>query len=259
VSALGQPASSEHLKGRVAVVTGAVGGLGQAICAALVSAGAAVAAVDRRQDALDSVGPELSAGGARLATVAADVSDPDSVARMGTEVTRQLGPADILVNNAAIYPRRPWTEVSFSEWDEVMAVNAKGCFLCARALGEGLRASPHGRIVNVSSITFLKGSERLAAYISSKGAVIGLTRALARELGPEGVTVNAIAPGAFPTDAEKIHPDPEDYDRLVLEQQCIKRRGRPEDVGQLVAFLAGDGASFISGQTIVIDGGWTLN
>ena len=140
-----------------------------------------------------------------------------------------------------------------------MAVNAKGCFLCARALSEGLRASPHGRIVNVSSITFLRGSEQLAAYVTSKGAVIGLTRALARELGPDGVTVNAIAPGAFPTDAEKIHPDLDAYERFVLEQQCIKRRGRPEDVGQLVAFLAGDGASFISGQTIVIDGGWTFH
>jgi 3-oxoacyl-[acyl-carrier protein] reductase len=259
VSVLGQPSPGGHLKGRVAVVTGAAGGLGQAICAALASAGAAVAAVDRRSEALDDLDQRLSAGGARLATVTADVSDPDSVTRMGTEVNRQLGPADILFNNAAIYPRRPWTEVPFSEWDEVMAVNAKGCFLCARALGEGLRASPHGRIINISSITFLKGSEQLAAYVSSKGAVIGLTRALARELGPEGVTVNAIAPGAFPTDAEKIHPDPEEYNRLVLEQQCIKRRGRGEDVGRLVAFLAGDCASFISGQTIVIDGGWALH
>ncbi len=237
------------LDGRAAIVTGGGGGLGEGICVALAAAGAAVAVADRDLAKAERVA-ELVGGLA----LECDVSVVGSVER----AVGGLDALDILVNNAAIYPRREWTAITEAEWDEVLAVNLKGYFLCARAAAPALRASGRGRIVNVASITFHLGFPNLLDYVASKGGIIGFTRSLARELGPDGVTVNAIAPGAFRTDAEKIHPNPEEFSRWVLEQQSLKRRGTPEDVGNLVVFLASDAASFITGQTVVIDGGWVM-
>jgi 3-oxoacyl-[acyl-carrier protein] reductase len=251
--------SSSSLEGRVAIVTGAGGGLGGGICSALASAGAAAAAVDVKRDKAEQVAESVSLKDARCIALEADVSDRSSVEGMAERVAGELGGVDILVNNAAIYPSRSWTEIREEEWDEVLAVNLKGYFLCARAAFPHMKARGHGRVINVASITFFIGFANLLDYVSSKGGVVGFTRTLAREVGPEGITVNAISPGAFPTDAEKIHPDPEGYNRWVLDQQSIKRRGTPEDIGNLVAFLASDAASFITGQTIEIDGGWAMH
>ena len=247
------------LEGRVAIVTGGGGGLGEAICAKLAASGAALAAVDRELERAERVAELVSSSGGRSIAIEVDVSDKRSVEAMTERVSAELGGVDILVNNAAIYPRRAWTEIEEEEWDRVMAVNLKGYFLCARAAFPHMRERGWGRIVNVSSITFFIGWTLLLDYVSSKGGIVGFTRTLAREIGPDGVTVNAIAPGAFPTDAEKIHPNPEEYNRWVLDQQSIKRRGTPEDIGNLVAFLASDAASFITGQTIGIDGGWMMH
>jgi NAD(P)-dependent dehydrogenase (short-subunit alcohol dehydrogenase family) len=181
------------------------------------------------------------------------------VEEMTGRVVDDLGGVDILVNNAAIYPLRPWTEIEEEEWDRVMAVNLKGYFLCARAAFPHIRDRGRGRVINVASITFFIGWSGFLDYVSSKGAVVGFTRTLAREVGPDGVTVNAISPGAFPTAAERVHPDQEALNRRILDQQCLKRRGRPEDVGNLAAFLASDEASFITGQTVMIDGGWAMH
>lgn len=251
--------SASSLEGRVAIVTGAGGGLGGGICSALASAGAAVAAVDVKRDKAEQVAESVSLNDARCVALEVDVSDRSSVEGMAERVAGELGGVDILVNNAAIYPSRPWTEIREEEWDEVLAVNLKGYFLCARAAFPHMKARGHGRIINVASITFFTGFANLLDYVSSKGGVVGFTRTLAREVGPEGITVNAISPGAFPTDAEKIHPDPEGYNRWVLDQQSIKRRGTPEDIGKLVSFLASDAASFITGQTVGIDGGWAMH
>ena len=247
------------LEGRVAVVTGAGGGLGGAICSALALAGAAVAAVDVERGKAERVAESVSREGARCSAFETDVSDRSSVEEMAERVAGEFEGVDILVNNAAIYPSRPWTEITEEEWDEVLAVNLKGYFLCARAVYPHMRGRGRGRVVNVASITFFIGFANLLDYVSSKGGVVGFTRTLAREVGPEGITVNAISPGAFPTDAEKIHPDPEGYNRWVLDQQSIKRRGTPEDIGNVVAFLASDAASFITGQTIEVDGGWLMH
>jgi NAD(P)-dependent dehydrogenase (short-subunit alcohol dehydrogenase family) len=247
------------LEGRVAVVTGGGGGLAEGICARLTGAGAAVAAVDVSREKAQRVAGSLASGGARTLAVEADVSERGSVEAMVEEIVGELGGVDILVNNAAVYPRRAWTEIEEEEWDRVMAVNLKGYFLCARAVYPHMRDRGGGSIVNVASITFFIGWTLLLDYVASKGGIVGFTRTLAREVGPDGINVNAIAPGAFPTDAEKIHPDQEGYNRWVLEQQSIKRRGTPNDVGELVTFLASDAASFISGQTIGIDGGWMMH
>jgi len=247
------------LEGRVAVVTGGGGGLAEGICAKLTQAGAAVACVDVTREKAQGVAGPLASGGARTLAVGADVSDWGSVEAMAEEVVGELGGVDILVNNAAVYPRRAWTEIEEEEWDRVMAVNLKGYFLCARAVYPHMKERGGGSIVNVASITFFIGWTLLLDYVASKGGIVGFTRTLAREVGPDGIKVNAIAPGAFPTDAEKIHPDQEGYNRWVLEQQSIKRRGTPDDVGNLVTFLVSDAASFISGQTIGIDGGWMMH
>ena len=248
-----------RLDGRVAVVTGGGGGLGTSICGALAGAGAAVAVVGRPGDPLEDVRDSIASVGGQAITVEADVSDRASVEAMAARVASELGGVDVLVNNAAIYPRRAWNEITEEEWDAVQATNVKGYFLCARAVHESMKARGHGRIVNLSSITFFIGLPMLLDYVVSKGGVIGFTRALARELGPEGITVNAIAPGAFPTDAEKIHPNPEEYTQWILDQQSLKRRGTPEDIGSLAVFLASDASSFITGQTIMIDGGWAMH
>jgi NAD(P)-dependent dehydrogenase (short-subunit alcohol dehydrogenase family) len=247
------------LEGRVAVVTGAGGGLGEGECLALAAAGAAVASVEMDERKLRRIIETVEAGGGRALGVQADVSDRSSVEAMAERVATELGGIDILVNNAAIYPSRPWTEITEEEWDRVLAVNLKGYYLCARSCFASMAARGHGRIINLSSVTFFVGFENLLDYVSSKGGVIGFTRALAKEVGPEGITVNAIAPGAFPTDAEKIHPDPAGYNQWVLDRQSLKRRGRPDDIGNLVVFLASDAAAFLTGQTIVLDGGWAMH
>ena len=166
----------------------------------------------------------------------------------------ELGGVDILVNNAAICPVRPWTEVDEEEWDAVLATNVKGYFLCARALYPSMVERGRGRIINLASTTLMHGFPNMTvlAYVSSKGADVGLTRALAREVGPSGVTVNAVAPGAF----EPGPPD-EVYTRWVLDSQCLKRRGTGADMGNAVVFLASDAAAFVTAQTLVVDGGMT--
>lgn len=240
-------------------MTGGGGGLGADICRAYASVGASVAVAGRTLGPIEEVAAAIKDGGGTALSIQCDVSDKESVDRMVATVTRELGGVDVLVNNAAIYPRREWTEITEQEWDAVLATNLKGYFLCARAAFDSLKERGRGRIINMTSVTFFVGFPMLLDYVSSKGGIIGFTRALAREIGPEGVTVNAISPGAFPTDAEKIHPNPEEYNQWILDQQSLKRRGTPEDIGNLAVFLASDASSFITGQTIEIDGGWAMH
>ena len=146
-----------------------------------------------------------------------------------------------------------------AQWDAVFATNIRGYFLMARAVRPQMIARGGGAVVNVASVTFFTGNALLLAYVASKGAVIGFTRALAREAGPDGIRANAVAPGAFPTAATEIHADQEGLWRDVLEAQSIKRRGEVEDVARAIAFFASDDSSFVSGQTLLVDGGWMFD
>lgn len=247
------------LKDKVAIVTGGGGALGAGIAQGLAQAGAAVVVADINQDAAAGVASAIVALGGQAVALVCDVADSTSVEAMVAQTVAAYGGVDILVNNAAIYPARPWTEITEAEWDRVFAVNIKGYYLCARAVYPSMQTRGGGKIINISSITFFLGKwDRLLDYVSTKGAVVGFTKGLARELGADGITVNCIAPGAFPTDAEKIHPDPEGYNRFVLENQALKRRGTPADMANAVLFFASSLSDFVTGQSLLVDGGWVM-
>ncbi|MCL6444637.1 MAG: SDR family oxidoreductase, partial [Alicyclobacillus sp.] len=237
------------LSGRVAAITGGGTGLGRQTAIRLAEAGAKVVIASNDLASAQRTERDIVAKGGAAWAVETDVSDEQSVAAMVGRVEDAWGGVDILINNAAIYPSRPFDEVTTEEWDSVFRVNARGYFLCARAVVPGMKRRAWGRIVNISSITYFLGFPNLIHYVSTKGAAVGFTRALAREVGEFGITVNAIAPGAFPTAAEEIHPDREAYNRRILDSQCLKRRGTPDDIAGTVLFFCSELSSFITGQT----------
>jgi NAD(P)-dependent dehydrogenase (short-subunit alcohol dehydrogenase family) len=173
-------------------------------------------------------------------------------------VALQSGGTGILVNNAAIYPGTPFLDVTAAEYDDVQAVNQRGYWLCAQAAARQMIGAGGGTIVNIASIVTHGGWSGLAAYAASKGAAVSLTRALARELGPYNIRVNAVSPGAFPAAAEELQDHPADYSQFVLDHQALKRRGTPEELAAVVSFLAGADSSFVTGQTIEVNGGWVM-
>ena len=249
----------DMLVGKVCMVTGSSQGLGRAFCAALAQEGATVVAAGRSRErvqvVVDELPPAADAALPHLAVVL-DTGDPDSVAAGVRDAEERLGRIDVLVNNAATYgdlTRAPFYELSIDEWERAMRINVRGPWLVARAVAPGMVARRAGRIINIVSATFFSGSPQWAHYVASKGAVIGMTRVMAKELGVHDICVNAVAPGFTLTEASTgAFENAETYG---VDRGSIKRAEQPEDVVGIVAFLASDRAGFITGQTIIVDGG----
>jgi 3-oxoacyl-[acyl-carrier protein] reductase len=246
-------------EGKTAVVTGAATGIGRATAELLAARGARVVAAGLQPQRLREVVDEIVASGGEAVAADVDLAQENAAAAVAAAAQEAFGGADVLVNNAAIYPIGPWHEADAAQWDAAFATNVRAYFLLAQALRPQMIARGGGSIINLASVTFFWGEVGLLSYVASKGAVVGFTRALAREAGPEGIRVNAVAPGAFPTAATAIHADQDKLWRDVLEAQSIKRRGEVEDVARAIAFFAGEDSRFVTGQTLLVDGGWMRN
>lgn len=235
-------------------MTGAAQGLGYAAAARLAADGATVALLDRDGEKLRAAADALGAQGLTVLPHTVDLTDEEGVRAAVAAVLSAEGRIDVLVNNVGIYPHRPFEELTYAEWRRVLAVNLDSVFLCSHAVYPDMRKRGYGRIVNVSSSTFFIGYPGLAAYIASKGGIIGFTRALASEAGPYGITVNAVTPGLIATEGVLEGEEAGLFDEIVPEQ-ALPRRGEPEDIAECIAYLASPAAGFITGQTINVDGG----
>jgi NAD(P)-dependent dehydrogenase (short-subunit alcohol dehydrogenase family) len=242
-----------QLEGKVALVTGAAQGIGRAIAEGLAGEGARIAVVDLRH------AEETAASFQDGVGITADVSSEQDTARMVEEVVEACGRIDILVNNAGLYASlamRPFTEIPLEEWRQVMDVNVASMFLTCRAVVPLMREQGGGKIVNISSGTPFRGVPFLLHYVTSKGAIVALTRALAKELGKDGVHVNCVAPGFTMSEGVMAHPEViEKLQEASVAARTIQRDQVPEDVVGAVVFLCTPAADFVTGQTMVIDGG----
>lgn len=238
---------------RVVVVTGGSSGIGKALCLGFAAEGARVVVADLAEEPAKAVARDVDGLAVRL-----DVADESSTLALAKVVLDRFGRIDVLVNNAALWtailPAKPWTAISVAEWDRVMAVNVRGCFLAARAVFPAMQERGWGRIVNIASTTALSGVPGVLHYVSSKGAVLGFTRALAREVGASGITVNAVAPGLVTTEATKA-VIPEESFRNRVAARAIAREQTPQDLVGAVLYLASEGAGFVTGQVLTVDGG----
>lgn len=244
------------LKGKRVIVTGAAGGLGRTFAVAFADAGARIVAADVNISGADETARMIADSGGEAHACRVDVTDASSLAALALCARDKLGGLDCLVNNAAVYAglaRKSFETITEAEWDRVMAVNVKGAWMAIKATAPLLREAGGGTIINISSATVMSGSPMWLHYVSSKGAIIAMTRALARELGDDRITVNALAPGFTLTEASlDLIENAAEYG---VTRGAIKRAAAPHDMVGAALFLASTHAAFMTGQTLIVDGG----
>ena len=250
----------KRLEDKVAIITGAGKGLGKAFAVRFAKEGAKVALATRKDmEGLNRAVEEITAAGGECISFQADVTKLEDVQKMADETARKFGKIDILVNNAAYYfgvERRPFNQIPAEEWDMMMNINVKGPWLCAQAVYPYMKAQGKGKIINLTSEVFFTGSNGFVHYVSSKGGVVGLTRALAAELGPDNITVNGVAPGFTDTEASRTIADVRKYD---TSKTPLRRLGVAEDIIGAALFFASDDADFITGEILLVDGGRAMH
>jgi pyridoxal 4-dehydrogenase len=237
------------LEGRVAIVTGAAQGIGRAIADRLKEEGATLALADLNGDGVGAVAAELDA-----LAIPADISSEADAQRIAEETMARHGRIDVLVNAAAIVPFIPWDDVDFAYWRKIISVNLDGAYLVSRAVEAPMREAGYGRIVHIASNAFYAGTPNMGPYLAAKGGVVGLTRALATELGKYGITANAVAPGITRTEGCLATPHKDSFD-FVQMLQAIPRHGLPSDIAPAVAFLCSEDSGWVTGQVLVVDAG----
>ena len=247
---------SRKLEGRTALITGASKGLGKTMAAALAAEGAEVALVARDPERLENVASEIRRAGGDVAGFPADVTSEERVRELEQAVTDRLGSANILINNAGINVRKPVTELTLAEWRSVMETNVTSAFLMCHYFVPRMKGRGYGRIINMTSIMARVSLPGRTAYSASKAALMGMTRALALELAPEGITANGICPGPFATEMNRVVYENPEANAEFLASLPVGRWGRVEEIGSLAVYLCSEEAGFITGTDIVIDGGW---
>jgi NAD(P)-dependent dehydrogenase (short-subunit alcohol dehydrogenase family) len=245
------------LTGRIALITGASRGLGEAMAVALAAAGASIALVARDVERLQKVKATITAAGGRAEIFTADVTDEQDVAVLSEAVQKALGPVDILINNAGTNIRKKITDFSLAEFRSVIDSSLIGTFLMSRALLPHMSGRGYGRILNMTSILSHVSLPERTAYSSAKSALLGFTRALALEVAADGITVNGISPGPFGTDMNAAVINNPDANRQFLANLPVGRWGKVQEIGALACYLCSEAAGFITGTDILIDGGWT--